>query len=109
MSESTFLSVFEGVPVFDIKMGILLNGVTISNLSTKYSHVFSTKVELRRLVEGGGFSLNKEKINSTEIIVGRELLLNKKYLLVQKGKKSYYIIRVKWISFSHYRRYNRNI
>jgi tyrosyl-tRNA synthetase len=94
MGESTFLSVFEGVPVFDIKNEILQNGVTVADLFAEHSQVFASKGELRRLVQGGGLSLNKEKIENPEMIVGREMLLNNKYLLVQKGKKNYYLIRV---------------
>ena len=94
MNENTFLSVFEGVPVFDVKMEILQNGVTIADLCTEHSQVFPSKGELRRLVQGGGFSLNKVKIDNPEIIVNNESLLNKKYLLLQKGKKNYYLIRV---------------
>jgi tyrosyl-tRNA synthetase len=89
MSESTFLSVFEGVPVFDVKMESLLNGVTISNLCTELTHICATKVEVRRLVEGGGFSINKEKIIEFEKMADTEMLLNNKYILVQKGKKTY--------------------
>ena len=94
MSESTFLSVFEGVPVFDVKMEILLKGVTIADLCTEHSQVFASKGELRRLVQGGGFSINKEKIDNPEMVLNSESLLNKKYLLLQKGKKNYYLIRV---------------
>ena len=93
MSENTFLSVFEGVPVFDIKMGILLKGVTVADLCTEHSQVFASKGELRRLVQGGGFSINKEKINNPDAVVTSEFLLNKKYLLLQKGKKNYFLIR----------------
>jgi tyrosyl-tRNA synthetase len=95
MSESTFLSVFEGVPVFDIDMDILRTGVTIAELCAEHSKVFSSKGELRRLVQGGGLSLNKVKINDPEMLVGTDLLLNDKYLLVQKGKKNYFLIRMK--------------
>ncbi|MBE3086918.1 MAG: tyrosine--tRNA ligase [Bacteroidetes bacterium] len=94
MGESTFLSVFEGVPVFDVKSEILQNGVTITDLFTEHSQVFASKGELRRLVQGGGLSINKVKIDNPEIVVGREMLLNNKYLLIQKGKKNYYLIRV---------------
>jgi tyrosyl-tRNA synthetase len=94
MSENTFLSVFEGVPVFDVKMEILQKGVTIAELCAGHSQVFASKGELRRLVQGGGFSLNKEKIDNPDIIVNKESLLNNKYLLVQKGKKNYFLIRV---------------
>ena len=93
MSENTFLSVIEGVPVFDVKMDILLKGVTITDLCTEHSQVFSSKGELRRLVEGGGFSINKEKIDNPDGLVHVESLLNNKYLLLQKGKKNYYLIR----------------
>ena len=94
MNENTFLSVFEGVPVFDVKMEILQNGVTIADLCTEYSQVFPSKGELRRLVQGGGFSINKEKIDNPDIPIAIESLLNKKYLLLQKGKKNYYLIRI---------------
>jgi tyrosyl-tRNA synthetase len=94
MSENTFLSVFEGVPVFDVKMDIVINGVTISDLCAEHSQIFASKGELRRLVQGGGLSLNKLKIENPEMKVSREFLLNDKYLLVQKGKKNYYLIRV---------------
>jgi tyrosyl-tRNA synthetase len=94
MNENTFLSVFEGVPVFDVKMEIMLKGVTIADLCTEHSSVFASKGELRRLVQGGGFSINKEKIDNPDAVVNNELLLNKKYLLIQKGKKNYFLIRV---------------
>src|SRR5664279_1138323 len=94
MNESTFLSVFEGVPVFDVKMEILLKGVTISDLCTEHSQVFASKGELRRLIDGGGFSINKVKIDSADSIINSESLLNGKYLLIQKGKKNYFLIKV---------------
>lgn len=94
MNENTFLSVFEGVPVFDISMKILANGVTITDLCAEHSQIFSSKGELRRLVQGGGLSLNKTKIENPDFLVSREMLLNNKYLLVQKGKKNYSLIRV---------------
>ncbi|MCX6325749.1 MAG: tyrosine--tRNA ligase [Bacteroidia bacterium] len=94
MSESTFLSVFEGVPVFDVKMEILHNGVTIADLCAEHSKIFASKGELRRLVQGGGLSLNKVKIENPDMVVGQEWLLNNKYMLIQKGKKNYYLVRV---------------
>jgi len=50
--------------------------------------------ELRRLVQGGGLSINKEKVENAEILLGQGSLLNNKYLLIQKGKKNYFLIRV---------------
>jgi len=94
MSESTFLSVFEGVPVFDIKNDLLQKGVTAVDLLAEHSQVFASKGELRRLVQGGGLSINKVKVENPEMVILPESLLNGKYLLVQKGKKNYFLIRV---------------
>jgi tyrosyl-tRNA synthetase len=94
MNESTFLSVFEGVPVFDIRRNIFQQGVNVTDLCAEHSKVFASKGELRRLVQGGGLSINKVKIETSDMLIGTELLLNSKYLLVQKGKKNYYLLRV---------------
>ena len=94
MKESTFLSVFEGVPVFKVEKEVLRNGVSVTDLCAEHSKIFASKGELRRLVEGGGLSLNKVKIDNPEMVIKMELLLNNKYLLVQKGKKNYYLISV---------------
>ena len=94
MNESTFLSVFEGVPIFDVNPDILQKGVTATDLCTVHTTVFSSKGELRRLIDGGGFSINKVKIDSADSILNSESLLNGKYLLIQKGKKNYFLIRV---------------
>jgi tyrosyl-tRNA synthetase len=75
-------------------MEVLKKGVTIADLCTEHSQVFASKGELRRLVQGGGFSINKEKIDNPDAAVSLESLLNNKYLLIQKGKKNYYLIRV---------------
>ena len=72
MSESTFLSVFEGVPVFDVKMEVIDNGVTIADLCAEHSQVFASKGELRRLVQGGGLSINKVKVENPEMVIGKE-------------------------------------
>lgn len=93
MNEATFLSVFEGVPAFDINRNLLVTGVTFTALCAENTQVFSSKGELRRMVQGGGVSLNKEKIEDPDILIGQEQLLNDKYLLIQRGKKNYYLIR----------------
>lgn len=94
MSENTFLSVFEGVPVFDVKKELIASGVTIADLCAVHTQVFPSKGELRRLVQGGGMSINKEKVENPDEVIGTGKLLNGKYLLVQKGKKNYSLIRV---------------
>ena len=94
MSESTFLSVFEGVPMFDIKKEFITTGITISDLCTHHTNVFSSRGELRRLIQGGGLSINKVKIEDPDKTVDADLLLNGKYLLIQKGKKNYSLLRI---------------
>jgi tyrosyl-tRNA synthetase len=94
MSENTFLSVFEGVPTFDIKKELLAGGISFSSICTEQSQVFPSKGDLRRLVQGGGVSLNKIKVEDPEMMIRGENLLNNKYLLIQKGKKNYFLIRI---------------
>ncbi len=93
MSEATFLSVFEGVPSFDVKKEILSAGISFSSLCTEHTRVFPSKGDLRRLVEGGGVSLNKTRVENPETTITQENLINGKYLLIQKGKKNYFLIR----------------
>jgi tyrosyl-tRNA synthetase len=94
MEENTFLAVFEGVPMYDINSSLLSAGVTVSDLCAVHTKITESKGEFRRLVQGGGVSLNKEKIDDPELIIKPDKLLNNKYMLLQKGKKSYYLIRV---------------
>ncbi len=95
LDERTFLSVFDGVPVFDLPKAVFEPGIGILDLLAEKTSVFPSKGELRRLIKGGGVSINKEKVTDSEITVKAKDLLNNKYLLVQKGKKNYYLITVK--------------
>ncbi len=95
IDEQTFLSVFEGVPMFEVERSLIANGVPLSALLAEHTKVFASKGELRRLVQGGGLSLNKEKEAETERVVNTSDLLGDKYILVQKGKKNYSIIKIK--------------
>ncbi len=92
LDERTFLSVFEGVPTFEVNKAELKAGVNVVDLLTEKAAVFPSKGELRRLLQGGGVSLNKEKIESAELVVEAANLINDKYLLVQKGKKNYFLL-----------------
>lgn len=95
MDEETFLSVFDGVPQFEMSLAKIEEGVSITDLLAVETQVFASKGELRRLVQGGGVSLNKEKISNTEHLVKADALISGKYLLAQKGKKNYYLITLK--------------
>ena len=92
MDEATFLSVFEGVPIFTVSKNELEQGINIVDLLAEKTAVFPSKGEMRRTLSGGGLQLNKQKIEEAERIVKNSELLNDKYLLIQKGKKSFYLI-----------------
>jgi tyrosyl-tRNA synthetase len=94
MDENTFLAVFEGVPMFDVSSALIAPGVTISDLCAVHTKVAESKGEFRRLIQGGGMSLNKGRVDDAEMIITSGHLLNDKYLLLQKGKKNYFLIRV---------------
>jgi tyrosyl-tRNA synthetase len=91
MDERTLLNVFEGVPQCDILLSDLENGLNIVDLVAEKTSVFPSKGEARRMMKDGGLQLNKEKMKE-EYIVRKENLLNNKYLLIQKGKKNYYLV-----------------
>jgi len=92
IKESDFLSIFEGVPRFTVSKQELNNGMSCADLLATKTTVFASKGELRRLIQGGGLSINKEKVTDGEAIFYAHHLLNDKYLLVQKGKKKYFLI-----------------
>jgi tyrosyl-tRNA synthetase len=91
LDEETFLAVFEGVPSFTIQQVELSNGITIIDLLTDKSNVFPSKGEARKMLQGGGVSINKQKIEDLNLLVGTEQLINQKYLIIQKGKKNYFL------------------
>lgn len=92
MDEKTLLSVFDGVPVFEVPRAMIDGGVNVLDLLSDAAAVFPSKGEARRTIAGGGVSINKEKVESQEATVDASALLNNKYILVQKGKKSYSLI-----------------
>ncbi len=91
--EDTLLSIFEGVPHYDICKDAL--GQPAVDIFTQSAPVFASKGEMRKLVQGGGVSLNKEKLQSFDSVITAEDLIDGKYLLVQRGKKNYYLLTVK--------------
>lgn len=95
IDENTLLAVFEGVPQFEISADDLNGELKIADLLTDKAPVFPSKAELRKLAQQGGFSINKEKVSDVYAAATAGLLLNGKYILVQKGKKNYFLLRVK--------------
>lgn len=95
IDDKTFISVFEGVPCFDIESNVLKQGVNVVDLLAERTAIFPSKGELRRTIQGNGLSINKNKVPNVDLIVDNEFLLGEKYILIQKGKKNYFIIEVK--------------
>ncbi len=92
LDEATFLSVFEGVPQCEISAAELNSGINIIDLLAEKTDVFPSKGEARRTIAGGGVSLNKSKIESPDDVIGSDKLIASKYLLIQKGKKNYFLL-----------------
>jgi tyrosyl-tRNA synthetase len=93
LPEKTFLSVFEGVPQVKMNRAMLNNGVNIVDFLTDLTQIFPSKGEARRTLKENGVSINKEKISET-FVVNLDSILNEKYILVQRGKKNYYIVKL---------------
>jgi tyrosyl-tRNA synthetase len=92
LDEETLLSIFEGVPQFHLSKAELAVGINVIDLLAEKSEVFSSKGEARRTIAGGGVSINKVKLESADLLMNSEQLIGAKYLLVQKGKKNYFLL-----------------
>nr|WP_321522907.1 tyrosine--tRNA ligase [uncultured Macellibacteroides sp.] len=95
IDEDTLLAVFEGVPQFEVSKEDMGAGIKAVDLLTEKAPVFPSKGEMRKLVQSGGVSVNKEKLVQPDELITEDSLLNSKYLLVQKGKKNYFLLIVK--------------
>ena len=93
LDEKTFLAVFDGVPTFELEKSKL--PLNILEALAVESSIFPSKGEARKMIQGNGFSINKEKRTDPNGILTEEDIIDGKYILAQKGKKDYYIIIVK--------------
>ncbi len=94
LDEATLLQVFEGVPQFEISRADLEAGIPILNLLTEHTTIFPSRGEARKMIQGNGLSINKEKQTDFEAVIGTEALIAEKYILVQRGKKNYFLVNV---------------
>ena len=92
LSEEMFLSVFDGVPQFEVPMTVLDETCGIVDFLAKHTQVFNSNGEARRMLKDNGVSVNKTKVKEDKTVT-KDDLLNGKYVLVQKGKKNYYIVK----------------
>ena len=91
LSEETLLSVFEGVPQSELAKSELANGLNIVDFLSDKTNIFPSKSEARRMLKEGGVQVNKTKVDDS-FILNQNSLLNDKYILVQKGKKNYFLV-----------------
>lgn len=92
MKPATILDVFSGVPMFNINKQLLNDGVKVIDLCTEVAEIFKSKGEMRKLVQSGGVSINKVKVENQDAVVGTADLVADKYIVVQRGKKNYFLI-----------------
>ena len=92
LDEKTFLAVFDGVPTFGIRREDLPVGIL--DALAVHTQIFPSKGEARKMIQQNGLSLNKEKVTDIARELGEQDIIDGKYMLVQKGKKDYYIIVV---------------
>jgi tyrosyl-tRNA synthetase len=93
LDEQTLLAVFEGVPQVEINKDSLLTDIASFLSSHTQSLIFPSKGEARRMISGGGVSINMVKVEHADQSTSFELLHNK-YLIVQKGRRNYYLVKV---------------
>ena len=96
LDEQTLLDVFAGVPQFTFDRALLEgDGVNAVDLTAEHTQCFASKGEMRKLTQGGGVSINKEKLSAFDRAISTDDLLDNKYLLVQQGKKKYFLLIAK--------------
>lgn len=91
LGEETFLDVFDGVPQFSLTKSDVEDSINVLDLLAEKTNVLPSKSEARKMIQGGGISINKEKINSPDHVINATTLINTKYIIIQKGKKNYYL------------------
>lgn len=94
LDEATLLAVFEGVPVFEVEKDKVL-GARAVDLLAETTKCFASKGEMKKLTQGGGVSINKEKLDVFDREISENDLLNGRYVIVQRGKKNYFLIIAK--------------
>jgi tyrosyl-tRNA synthetase len=91
--EEMLLAIFEGVPQFDLNRADLVYGINIIDLLADKTKVFASKGEARKMLLGGGVFINKTKIENADHALNMTDLLNDRYILAQKGKKNYFLLK----------------
>ena len=93
LSENDLLAIFDGVPQFDVSRSELDSGIGVLDFLTEKAAVFPSKGEARKMVQGNGVSINKNKVTAIDASVDSSHLIAEKYILAQRGKKNYFLIK----------------
>ena len=94
LDEDTLLAIFEGVPQFEVSRSLINDGVKLVDLLTEHAAVFPSKAEFRKMTQQGALSINKEKVTDVQATASTDMLLNDKFILAQRGKKNYFLIKI---------------
>lgn len=92
LSDAEVLEVFEGVQQFNVSKDDLLSGLNVTDLLADKAKVFQSKGEAKKMIQGGGVSVNREKVADAAQIVNGDVLVKGKYIIVQKGRKNYFLL-----------------
>lgn len=95
LDEATLLQVLEGVPTHEVSRADIDAGIPLADLLVEKAAIFPSKGDLRKLVQQGGVMINKEKVTDAYAPVTADMLLRDRYMLVQRGKKNYYLVIVR--------------
>jgi len=94
LSDNDIQAVFEGVPQVDLARNLVEQGIPLVDFLVDHTKIFPSKGEARKMLAGGGVQLNKEKVEDVNALVNATNLIGGKYILAQKGKKNYYLIKI---------------
>ena len=93
LSETNFLSIFEGVPQFEIAKIELERGIGVIDFLTEKAKVFQSKGEARKMIQGNGVSINQTKVQAIDLLIDESYLISEKYILAQRGRRHYFLIK----------------
>ncbi|TDO23085.1 tyrosine--tRNA ligase [Pedobacter duraquae] len=92
LNDAQVMEIFDGVAQFIISKADLEAGLDVATLLAEKTSAFPSKGEVKKTIQGGGLSINKEKPSDAAVIYNQSNLLNDKFIIVQKGKKNYFLI-----------------
>ncbi|PRY55385.1 tyrosyl-tRNA synthetase [Arcticibacter pallidicorallinus] len=94
LTEAEVLEIFEGIPQFDMSRELLSEGLNVVDMLAEHTKVFPSKGEARKMIQGGGLAINRSKVADAAELIQLTHLISDKFIVVQKGKKNYFLITV---------------